>query len=312
MRIKYIITLVALAGLVFQSCDKSEQVVSGKEGGLVEIKNPSINYVVGNPGPYSSAIRVYQGEIKTTKVDIYKTFYGTVYDTITVDSIVPKSVVSNTVLYTTIELSSVLDQNSIQSFEFTFDDLREGLTVEGNELPANDGNYQIGDYWEFTYFSTVSDGRVVQQNTTTKATVATRYAGKYKCIDGRYFRLGVLTYTTGDWPAETYIESVDAKTYKVLEYWGAFDGNEWYFQIENGVITYPAEWDGVAQLLNGQPLITCESSPGDMTEVCGLPGANTVVNDDVNGKDLLIMANGYYTSGSGPRVGYQVMEKIVE
>ncbi len=336
-----ILFFLVLTLFFLSSCEDIKDPVPAKEGGLIELKDPSINYVVGNPGPYAASVRVYQGDVKTTKIEIYKKFNSTRPDTLVLtkkeDGTVTKSLlttalVSNTVLYATINITG--DQNSIQSFSFTFDELRNGLTIEkeiiptpvvdtskfsyaivkgftyndvGEALPNSDGNYTIGDNWEFAYYSTVDDGRIVTQNTKTKVTVATRYAGKYRCVDGRYFRLGVLTYTTGDWPAETYIESVDAKTYKVLEYWGAFDGNEWYFQIENGVISYPA-----GQNLNDQPMITCETNPGDMTEVCGLPSANTVVNDDVNGKDRLIMANGYYTAGSGPRVGYQVMEKIVE
>jgi hypothetical protein len=48
-----------------------------------------------------------------------------------------------------------------------------------------------------------------------------------------------------------------------------------------------------------------------MTNVnCG--NSNYVINNDVNGKDRLVMSIGYYTSGSGPREFYQVLEKIVE
>jgi hypothetical protein len=97
----------------------------------------------------------------------------------------------------------------------------------------------------------------------------------------------------------------------VVEYIGPFDGNTWYFQVNDGVISYPLEWAGAAQLLNGQPLITCQTNPNDLINVCGEPGANTVVNDDVEGKDQLIMALGYYTAGSGPRQFYQVLEKNV-
>jgi hypothetical protein len=45
---------------------------------------------------------------------------------------------------------------------------------------------------------------------------------------------------------------------------------------------------------------------------CGT--SNFVVRDDVEGKDRLVMSFGYYTgSGAvGPRVFYQVLEKIVE
>ena len=110
------------------------------------------------------------------------------------------------------------------------------------------------------------------------------------------------------------IESVDATTYRVVEYFGAFNGNEYYFQIdENDKITYPAETpDGDAQTGNGEPMTTCALNPGDLTNVpCGAD-TNIVIRDDVSGKDRLVMTFGYFTGGSGPREFYQVLEKIVE
>lgn len=346
MRFK-ILALFALSLLMIQSCDKGEMEVKVKEGGLIEVKNPSMNYVVGNQGPYTSSLRVFQGEVKTTGLEIYKTFYSTrpdtlietvveedttIYDT----SIIVTKLTSNTVLFQTLSFDD--SQNTIENYTFTFDQLTADLTIEveetpaveteneyviikgysandiGQGLPAADGDYTIGDYWEFEYHATTSDGRTVVENKTTKATVATRYAGKYKCLEAEYYRIGVLTYTGADWPSETIIESVDAKTYRVLEYFGAFNGNEWYFQIVDGKISYPlTKPDGTPQEGNGQPLITCELNQGDMmVNLCGLPGANTVINDDVNGKDQLNMVFGYLTAGSGPREFYQLMEKIVD
>lgn len=319
MKIIRIFAILILSLTITISCDKSESVTSTVEGGLVEVKDLSLNYVVGNPGPYTASIRIYQGIVKTNKVIIKKTFHTTIPAPTTKDSLARRAVQSNTEIIETINVDD-LTKESLKSFSFTFTDLRAGLktvkdtlpTTQPTDLPALDGDYQIGDYWELEYSSTTSNGTEVQQNKTTKVTVATRYAGKYRCVTGLYYRLGVLTYTESDWPSETTIQSVDAKTYKVMEYWGAFVGNEWYFQIENGKITYPAEWNGVAQKLNSQPLITCETNAADMVQICGLSGANTVINDNVTGKDRLIMANGYITAGSGPRIGYQVMEKIVE
>jgi len=83
-----------------------------------------------------------------------------------------------------------------------------------------------------------------------------------------------------------------------------------YFQIEaDNTITYPAEWDGVAQSLNDFDLITCAANGALLTNVnCG--ASNYVVKDDVGGKDRLYMSFGY--NSAGPREFYQVMEKIVE
>lgn len=341
MKIFKILTVLALILICGISCDEGALELEVTEGGLLNVSNPSLNYVVGNPGPYTSNLTVYQGDVKTTKIEIYKTFYSTrkdtliktlvkedttVYDT----SMLSTTLISNTVLYETINISD--EATSYVSFDFTLDDLRKDLVIEteevpvvtgtdpyeiikgytvkdvGDALPTTDGEYSIGDYWEFEYHITTSDNRVLVQSKTTKAAIATRYAGKYRAIRGEYYHpeLGNY-YRTADWPAETLIESVDATTYRVLEYCGLFDGNEWVFQIVDGVISYPA-----GQFLNDQPMITCESNPLDMSIACAFPNTNTVVNDDVNGKDQLIMAFGYFTAGSGARQFYQILEKIVE
>lgn len=308
MKLYKILSILLLSAFAFISCDKSDEAITGVEGGLIEIKNPSINYVVGNAGPYTSSVRVYQGDVKTNKIEIYKTFNTKLPDP--KDSTKTIDVSSNTVLFKTINIDN-LDQNSIKNFEFTFNELIDELVLDGNALPSSDGDYLIGDNWEFQYYSTTSDGRIVLQDLPTKVTVATRFAGKYRFVEGAYYRLGVLTSAGDYWDPEYLFESIDAKTYKMNGV-SAWMDQVVYFQIDNdGNITYPAEWNGVAQKINGAPLISCETNASDMKEVnCG--ASNYVTKDDVNGKDKLTMSFGYYTAGSGPRVFYQVMEKIVE
>jgi hypothetical protein len=184
-------------------------------------------------------------------------------------------------------------------------------------LPSDDGLYQIGDKWVFRIETILDDDRVVEQSYNISIGVSTRYAGKYKAINAEYYRLGVLTYTTADWPAETIIESVDATTYKVIKYLGAFENTtsppEWFFTIVGDEITYPLTTpDGDAQTGNGQPFISCQTNPNDFAPLVCDDNTNIVINDDAGGKDRLVMTFGYYTSGSGPRVFHQVMEKIVE
>lgn len=318
MKIIKIFAFLVLSLLVYTSCDENEAVVTGFEGGLVEILSPSLNYVVGNPGPYSSNIRIYQGTVKTTKIVVKKTFHTTIPAPTSKDSLARRAVQSNTEIIATIDVDDVTKE-SFEPVSFTFTDLIAGLksvkdtlpTTQPTPLPTSDGDYLIGDYWEFEYYATTSNGIEVQQNKTTKVTVATRFAGKYRCVDGEYYRLGVKTYSTADWPKEVLFESIDAKTYKMNGV-SVFDDQIVYFQIDNnGKITYPLEWNGAKQLINGQDLISCESDLASMKDVhCAT--SNYIIKDDVNGKDRLIMSYGYYTTGSGPRTFYQVMEKIVE
>ena len=140
--------------------------------------------------------------------------------------------------------------------------------------------------------------------------------GFYSTSDAAYWRIGSNNADEGDWPEETEILYICDNTYRVLEYCGLFDGNEWYFEVDtdpfgavadNAEITYLTEYNGEAILLNGQPIITCQSNPADMTNVeCVDTNYVTVDGDDIT----LTMTYGYYTAGSGPREFYQVLNKI--
>lgn len=302
--LKYIfIAMFSLA--VATSCtedDNDELTGNATEGGLVDLDAAAIGYVVGNDGTYTASGEVYQGVSKTVGIDVYKSFTDSETGETT------EKLLFESFTFTDIQQGTYDDF----SFNFKYEDLIDGYP----SLPAADAELNIGDFWTLEFVSTLEDGTEVTNAREVKVSVGTRFAGLYRTVEAEYYRIGVLTYTTGDWPAETLIESVDATTYRVVEYFGPapFSGNEWYFQIdENDQITYPEETpDGVAQTGNGQPFITCESNPADMTSVpCG-PETNIVIRDDVNGKDQLVMSYGYFTSGSGSREFYQVLEKIVE
>jgi len=281
-------------------------------GGLLDVTTPSLNYVVGEPEGYFVEFGVLQGrENFTTNVDVYKTFYAYQRDAdgaLVLDADGNKIMLhSNEFLQKSITVTDT--KNHFESFTLNYTELINGLTFDGGALPTNDGELNIGDYWELRLVSTTADGNVYENYQRVAIGVSTRYAGSYKCVDALYFRIGVLTYVASDWPEVTVIKSIDAVTYQVVEYAGAFEGNTWYFQVNEGVISYPEEWAGAAQLLNGMPMILCGHP--DMTNVnCG--SSNIVVKDDVEGKDQLFMSFGYYTAGSGARTFYQVLEKIVD
>ena len=303
-----IYSLVALlfAGFTFVSCDDSTDVLTGgaELGGELMVKKDLIGYVVGNglTTNYDNEISIFQGNEKVVSIDVYKTF--------TTKDINDKDVVSNKLFLRTITVPA-LAQHEVVSFGVSYNDLASGLSVAGVPLPASDGGLSIGDYWKLTYVSHLDNGQIHETTSTTKIAVGTRFSGKYKCVDAMYFRLGVPLYDEATWPAVTTIEAVNATTYRVVNYLGVFTGNTWYFTIVNDVIDIPVSYNGATQLGNGQPFISCASNPVDMASVnCG--SSNVVIRDDVNGKDRLKMSYGYYTAGSGPRVFYQEMEKIVE
>lgn len=323
------ISFLALVAIFFIQCDAEEDLTTedALEGGLVDISSTAINYVVGSTGTYTFDLFVHQeGSVKVNTINIYKSFEKVAVawsnpddESHTRADSIPV-VTSDEILEYTINITETTKSHAVSTTDWSYADLRDGLTIVSefdptivnNQIPVSDGNLRIGDKFILRVEAVLSDGRVVQQQFPVLMTVSTRYAGTYKFVEGLYYRLGELS-SAGDYWFETYqFESIDAITYRMVGMCAWLD-NELFFQIDGaGVITYPEKWDGADQILNDEPLITCESNAGDFAAVnlpCGT-SSNYVVNDDVDGKDRLYMTFGYYTGGSGPRVFYQVMEKI--
>lgn len=317
MKNKLLYILAFLALIVPFACDNKDDVLTENalEGGLINPSTTSVNYVVGDGAAYSFDLVLNHGKTSQSaisKVELYKSvFRGAVAfsDPEKEGDSIPARW-SNEILEETINIADSNTKN-ISATPLNYASLILDLLINGEALPASDGEMNIGDYFNFRIENTLGDGRVVEQAYDIKIAVSTRFAGKYRLAEGAYWRIGELSDEGSYWPAETLIESVDAKTYK-MNGLAAWADNELYFQIEDdGSITYPEKWNGKAQILNGNPLITCLTNPSDMTHV-HCDNTNFIVKDDVDGKDRLVMSFGYYTSGSGPREFYQVMEKIVE
>jgi len=140
------------------------------------------------------------------------------------------------------------------------------------------------------------------------------YDGTFTVLEGYYYRIGVLNsdiFLVGD---NITISKINTNTYMWENLGESFgwDGNVLYFQIDpvTFAITYPAEWDGVPQTLNGEPITTVELNPDDLSNVIPLAGVNmnkAIINEQ-EGKTSLNMVFGYYTDGSGPREFYFVLE----
>lgn len=292
------------------SCTADNDLLTQNEtqGGLVSVNSKLVGYVVGNGNTfeYKASFDIIQGKVKTSKVDVYSFFNKKNSD--------GTFSASNKVLLKTI----VLDTNiSFKNYDFLFsyNELINGIIINNVPLSSDDSTLQIGESWTLSFVSTTTDGNIYENASTAKVAVGTRFAGTYKCNVGSYYRLGVLNATGGDWPGSTTVESVDETTYKVVEYFGIFSGNEYFFNMDiNDLITYPVNKpDGSPQLGNGQPFITCTTNPSDFSAV-GIDCSSTSnrgVRDNVDGKDKLYMSYGYFTTGSGPRVFYHELEKIV-
>ena len=307
-KIKYLfLALFTMISLV--SCtdeDNDELTGDAITGGLLTVNNRAIGYVVGDGGTYIASGSVFQGNDQTTSVGIYISF---------TDSQTGET--SNEKLYETIQLADTsIGSNVDFSSSFSYENLSSDLNLSDGPVSSDDTLLNIGDFFNVRYESTLKTGSVITNSVSTKVSVGTRFAGTYAPLAGAYYRIGVPTYDTAEWLLycpETLIESVDATTYRVIEYFGQFGGNEWYFQIDsNDRISYPDNTpSGDAQTGNGAPFITCAANSADLTNIpCGLETNKVIRSDD--GKDILIMSFGYYTAGSGSREFYQELEKIVE
>lgn len=306
-KIKFYSIISFIAGFIF-SCDNNKSDLltdNASEGGLITVNSALIPYVVGNGNTYAyeADFTVFQGNEKTTKIDVYKSFTNGL------------GVTSNVALLKTIDVPSN-PQNQDIKFTVNYVELISGLTINGVSLPTNDGLLNIGDAWKLTYVTTTSEGKIHENTQTTKVSVGTRFAGTYKVIQGEYWRIGVPRPDVV-WVGQTrVIESVNASTYKFIGYAGPFAGatNTHYFSISSSdLVTTPLTFSGTAQLLNGFGVINCIDTPSDIPNACGYAGPqNTVVRDNVNGKDKIYRTYGYFTTGSGPREIYEVLEKVVD
>jgi hypothetical protein len=326
-----IIIMICLFTFGFTSCEEDSDSLTGNEntGGLITVKNKLVGYVVGDGQntQYSVKLSAFQSIESVKTVNIYKTFYTVQQE---VKAGVPQvdkdgkpvmvGVKSNEVLFKTVTFPTDSQYEEI-SFTATFNELRAGLTVEyytPGPVAESDTATNIGDYWGLRYETITVSGKKQQtslDNNATKIAVGTRYAGTYKCNEGAFYRGDVQGFFTADWPKETIIESVDATTYRVKTYFGAFssasfDNNEWYFKVDsNGIITYPAfEPDGVTpNQVNGLDIQSCGGDP--RWETLGkCSTSNVIIKDDVNKKDKLRMTLGYTTSAL--RVNFQELQKI--
>ncbi|MFT6866789.1 MAG: hypothetical protein ACJA08_001626 [Cyclobacteriaceae bacterium] len=299
--------------ILFVGCNESEDLITSNavSGGLMNVTTTSVNYVVGNTGPYPVEFFLNQNEsVNIETIMVYKTFIGQeiLKDKDDEDSVIFNT--SNEVLDREIPVTN--KTNHYVTAEFTFEELSNGLELKGAPLPASDGSFLIGDSWRLRIETKLSDGRTLTQRFTISITVSTRFAGVYNVVEKQYYRINTLRDDLdSQWPETMTIASIDAITYELVEYIGLFNANTLYFQIDPGTgkITYPAQWNGVDQILNDLPIITCDLNPNDLLNMPCASSNVAIIKD--NGKDVLDMVVGYIAS-TGSREFHQRLEKVVE
>ena len=300
--IKYLV-LTVLTVFAFISCvDDDNDALTGNAitGGLVSVNNALISYVVGSGNTYSASGSVYQGNVQVTSINIYKSFQTV------------GGVKSDEVFFTSVDLPAEIGQTSNFSLSFTYEDLIDGLTLNGSALPANDGELSIGDFWTLRYASNTSTGSLNFNGSVTKIAVGTRYAGVYSTEEAAYWNSGSFL---GSWaPKDRIIESVDATVYKHVghAYW---DDQEYFFTVDNetGYITILPEYpEGTGTLINGSPIMTCEGAGGDFEMITCDATTSKATPDDVNGEDMLELTVGYFRGVGATREFYEKLIKQVD
>jgi hypothetical protein len=92
------------------------------------------------------------------------------------------TLLSNLASMGTVDVGSVNESDTaFISYSIDYNDLKEGLTLDGNPMPESELDLGIGDRWTIYYTSVMEDGRKVENNLTTVVAVSNKFAGFYMC-----------------------------------------------------------------------------------------------------------------------------------
>lgn len=176
------IVVAGLAVLLIHACVEPTDLVTAnaKTGGLVNVLTSNVPYKLGATPSVEVDMLIPQGP-EITAIEVYNSF-------VTVDG-----KASNSLLMTTIDLAGANANDDVEeTFNVTYADLIEGLTVDGAPLPTDEQELAIGDTWTLNYVSVMADdSREVFNNASTSIGVANQFAGTYQ-VDG-YFTHPVAT-----------------------------------------------------------------------------------------------------------------------
>lgn len=298
--IKLILVILSFIGVgTFYSCtDSIDDLVTENAalGGLVNVETPLLSYVIGTPDGYKVKLKIFQGAVKTNEVNVLKAYQNASGER------------SNETLLKTVAIAD--SETSFIEFEVSFDELIQGLSLNGSDLSANDQDYAIGDFWELTYETQTSESKSHRNRNTTKVAVSGKYAGIYTVVESAY-----IHPTAGDqggWNGESVvIESiVDAFTYNILAN-GPFTtddnpNNNFVFVVnDDNSITIPKEWAGEMQTLWGSDeLATCAVNPMELPDVCG--GTDFV--DPTDGGEQVTLSHGYIRDTGTRQFRYKLIK----
>ncbi len=290
------LSLILLTTVFIYSCNDEDLNVTDNAagfstGGLVRNDSKLVNYVIGSDADYTFNMLIYQGAVKTTSIDIMKSFTTASGEQ------------SNEMLLKNVPVTNTGTDSF--SFSTNYEELINGLEVGGQPLPTNDAELVIADFWTLRYVAVTSEGKSHSNGVTSKLAVSTRLAGTYNIELGWYIHPSTAPGLAADYSGDKrIIESVanvpDFATYLMTDI-GVWvdDSNFFYFYVSNTAdadgtfpITIPKEYNGAVQLIWGaDELANCVDNPGELPDVC--LGDTYYVTLFEDGSDEMILSYGY-------------------
>lgn len=296
--------IIAALLLGFSACTIDPEIVEYDETNTqnlavgqpyVQVVTPVIAFQAGTAN-YALKFNTIHSLKKLASVNVYSTFKPA-----------GSTTTSNEALFKSYTVTA--DAKNALSSTITYADLKNGLTFGGQPLPANELDLAIGSSWTMRFEGVLTNGQKIDLPGSINVAVLSRFAGLYKVVNSKYYRIGVLT---GNWNTEErYIGSVNAETFSYNDYWGYFPwaGKSFRFKLNaNNTIQVPIiTGDG---LFSGTYAINCTDNADKFANV-PCEGSNLLVPNDATGKHKLYLTYGYFTDGSGAREFYEELEKIV-
>jgi hypothetical protein len=284
----------------FLSCGKEELVTYGDGGNVkiadafLQIQTAVVQFQAGLPD-YKLSTYLVNGEKTVTKVNVYSVYTDA-----------KSGAKSNEALLTSFDVPAgnrvLLDKN------ITYADLKKGLTVNGGGLPDDQKVLPVGSGWKFRFEGETASGKVNLPGNVNVG-VLSRFAGLYKVIESKYYRIGVLT---ADWAGQTrFIGSVDETTFSYNDFWGSFawTGKSFNFSLNtDNSINVPIPINGI---FSGTYAINCKDNK-DKFGFVPCDGSNVLIPEETTGKHIIKLTYGYFTETGavGSREFYEILEKI--
>ena len=279
--------LLAIFAMLFSSCLKDDDLMTAdaKTGGLVESAS-LVQLVPKKSNSVDVELKVYLGPA-IQEVKVYKQFYHNATDEASNVELLGSFSVSGQNLNDTLFLNQT----------FTWEQLKQGLTLDSYTLPDDPLNADIGDYFMLKYVSVMDDGREVTSNSQTEVLVANSFAGYY-LSDITYFR---LEDGTSDYPNNPY------RHMQFVKELISFDGNKCY--------TYFALWGSYGEkmniTINPDNSITFEVYGWDYIVEEGDP-YNSLLKSHYDPVTDIIYLYYHYVANGHYRIFWEVLEPITK